>query len=582
MLNKKTFIGVLLCFGLFLASFCAKAENIKETEHTKIEIFAGANNEYIARLSLQDGWHIYWSNPGEIGKPTQILPAGNWQIINQSKPKISTPFEGIEEFIYEGTAYFHLRRLSQENPELTFSFVECSDSCKEENVSFDTAALKPATPNIRSQIYQEMQKIMPQKLTLHSMRETGYIETALPFRSDVRFIPAQADTVEPDTPKVTNNYGKAVFSWQNYADRQLTKALVLTPDVSYTAEIIYDGSFAGSGLIYILLLAFFAGILLNAMPCVFPVLSLKLLTLIKNKESTAHFRNAFLYTLGVLFSFWLLTALLLFLKQQGNAAGWGFQLQSPLFTGSMSVIFLVLFLALIEIIHFPAFITDRIYKLSGAGQFSSGFFAVLIASPCTGPFMGAALGYALMSGTAAETFAVFTVLALGYALPYALLELYPSFMSSILPKPDKWMQTVKYILAVPLLLTSVWLAGISYTQLRKNSGIKTDGELVWIPYNEEKIRIAAENGENVFIDFTADWCLTCKFNEKLILNSSRFRNTVKKLQIHLYKADLTEDNQEYLRALNAYGRDSIPLYVYYRNGKYKILPLFFSMDSLKD
>lgn len=582
MLNKNNFIMLLLCLCVLFISFCARAENIKETEHTKIEIFAGKNNEYIARLSLQDGWHIYWSNPGEIGKPTQVLPAGNWQIINQTAPEISMPFADMEEYIYKDSAYFYLRRLSPENPKLTFSFVECSDSCKEENVSFNVSALEPAAPHIWNHVYRDMQKKLPQMLTIHSLPETGYAETELPFSSDIRFIPAQADTVTPDTLGISDNSGRALFRWQNYPDRLLTKVLILTPDVSYAAEIIYDGNFAGRGLVYILLLAFFAGILLNAMPCVFPVLSLKLLSLLKNKESYGHIRNAFLYTLGVLLSFWLLTALLLFLKQRGIAAGWGFQLQSPLFTGVMSVIFLVLSLALAEIIHFPAFVTDRIYKLSGAGQFSSGFFAVLIASPCTGPFMGAALGYALMQGTAAETFAVFTALALGYALPCALLELYPSFMSRILPKPGKWMITVKYILAVPLLLTSVWLAGISYTQLSKNSVTETDGEPVWLPYNEEKIRIAAENGENIFIDFTADWCLTCKFNEKLILNSKRFKNTVKEMKIHLYKADLTEDNPEYLRALNAYGRDSIPLYVYYRNGKYELLPLFFSISILKN
>lgn len=275
----------------------------------------------------------------------------------------------------------------------------------------------------------------------------------------------------------------------------------------------------------------------------------------------------------------LLTAILVLIKHEGAAIGWGFQLQSPWFVGIMAAVFGILFLFMTDILHFPNFNTDKTYKLSGLNAFSTGFFAVLIASPCTGPFMGAAIGYAFMQNDL-QIFAVFAMLALGYALPYALIEIFPNVLGRILPAPGKWMQTVKYVLSVPLLLTMLWLLSILATQLDWRAE-EEQQELAWQAYDAQAVTEAAANGDRVFIDFTADWCLTCQFNEKIILNTNRFKRFVSEKKVKLFRADLTEGNEAYTAALNAYGRDGIPVYVYYVNGKYEILPLFFNVGSLK-
>ena len=190
-----------------------------------------------------------------------------------------------------------------------------------------------------------------------------------------------------------------------------------------------------------------------------------------------------------------------------------------------------------------------------------------------------ACSYAFMQNDA-QIFAIFAMLAIGYALPYALIEMFPHMLGRILPKPGKWMKTVKYILAVPLLLTALWLLSILATQIN-HSGEQVTEELNWQPYDAQQITNAAANCERVFIDFTADWCLTCQFNEKILLNTERFKRFVADKNVKLFRADLTEDNDIYTAALNAYGRDGIPVYVYYVDGKYEILPLFFSIGSLK-
>ena len=183
-----------------------------------------------------------------------------------------------------------------------------------------------------------------------------------------------------------------------------------------------------------------------------------------------------------------------------------------------------------------------------------------------------------------EVFAVFTALALGYALPYALIEMYPQALSRMLPKPGKWMRNIKVILSIPVLLTAVWLGSVWYSQVT-DSYLITDNdkntELNWQPFEPEKIAELNEKNENIFIDFTADWCLTCKFNEKILINTTRFRNFVKQNKVHLFVADLTENNEAYHQALSEYGRDGIPVYIYYSGGEYKILPLFFRISDME-
>ena len=579
MLKKAVFICLCWLYCLPLVA----AENSKSTDNTTIELFSNGKTEYIARFAIKDGWHIYWSNPGEIGRPTTVSSNkadSGLKILNQSAPQIVKAFDIIDEYVYKKSAYFHLKLKQTKDVELTFSFVECNNVCKPQSLSFDLQELPQTPKEIWNNIQSDLKMSLPQKLSVNSPTSQNKIQIELPPHTNVSFLPAQSGRVAEQSIKISEENNKTLISWENDSTESepLSQALVVTPDKSYALEIGYKDA-PEFGLAYILLLAFLGGIILNAMPCVFPILSLKIFTLLNKNNEPRRFARAFSYTLGVVTCFMLLTAILVLVKHEGAAIGWGFQLQSPWFVGVMAMLFFLLFLLMIDILHFPDFNNNKTYKLSGVNAFCTGFFAVLIASPCTGPFMGAAIGYAFMQNDA-QIFAIFVMLAIGYALPYALIEMFPHMLGRILPKPGKWMKMVKYILAVPLLLTALWLLSILATQIN-HSGEQATKELNWQPYDAQRITSAAANGERVFIDFTADWCLTCQFNEKILLNTERFKRFVADKNVKLFRADLTEDNDIYTAALNAYGRDGIPVYVYYVDGKYEILPLFFSIGSLK-
>lgn len=576
---------LILCFCALMFGLkpLRAAENSRSTANTTIELFSDGNAEYIARFAIKDGWHIYWSNPGEIGRPTTISSNkadSGLKILNQSAPQIVKAYDIIDEYVYKKSAYFHLKLEQTKDVELTFSFVECNDVCKPQSLSFDLQELPQTPKEIWENMQSSIQVELPQKMHVNSSTQQNKIQLELPPHTDVSFLPAQGERVDSQSIKISEEKNKTLISWENFSQESqpLSQALIVTPDKSYALEIDYQDTQQFS-LYYILLLAFLGGLILNAMPCVFPILSLKIFTLIKNQNEPKRFMRAISYTSGVLACFMLLTTILVIIKHEGAAIGWGFQLQSPWFVGIMALMFGILFLFMIDILHFPDFNTDKTYKLSGFNAFSTGFFAVLIASPCTGPFMGAAIGYAFMQNDA-QIYAVFAMLAIGYALPYALIELFPNVLGHILPKPGKWMQTVKYILSVPLLFTMLWLLSILATQL-DFSPTEQPQELNWQPYNEQQIAKAAAGGERVFIDFTADWCLTCQFNEKILLNTNSFKRFAAEKNVKLFKADLTENNAVYTAALNAYGRDGIPVYIYYVDGKYEILPLFFSISRLK-
>ncbi len=569
------FLSLLLCL---IAGGAAATENLKHTDNTTIRLYTDGKNEVVARVHLKDGWHIYWSNPGEIGKPT-VVSAENSdiQIINQTTPEYHKAYDIMDEYLYTRQVYFNIYLSSLRQARLNFSFTECNDVCKPEKISFDLENLEIATPDEWQKIKEAAATTFPQKIKLVSPNDANHIRFELPQQDTFQFVPAVEKIVDTDSIRIRRNDNLLDIVWQTNQPQKLNQALLLSPTQAYIADIVYT-TVPDYSLLYILLLAFIGGIVLNAMPCVFPILSLKIFTLLQHNNPRGRYYRAAAYTAGVLISFLLLTALLVFFKQQGEAIGWGFQLQSPWFVGTMAVIFIFLFLLMIEAVHFPRLIGDYVHKAAAANDFTTGFFAVLIASPCTGPFMGAAVGYAFLQSNS-HIFAIFTALALGYALPYALIELFPQALSKIMPKPGAWMRKVKLVLSIPILLTALWLLWVLAAQLQ-TSAAKNNADVEWQPYNAEKVAELAGQNQNIFIDFTAKWCLTCQFNKKFLLNGEKFQNFVKQNNVHLFRADMTENNDVYDAALATYGRDGIPVYIYYRNGAYRILPVFFSPDDL--
>ena len=575
----KLFVFLLLAF---LEPFFAYAnETKKQTDNVALELFANDENELLLKFSIADGWHIYFSNPGEIGKPTYIenLNSENLlEITDKSVPQAIKAYELMDEYIYKDTAYYKLRSESSENLKFAVNFVECADVCKTQKEIFDIKKMPNNSPEEWQKILLSAEETFPTQISSNFDKNQKQIIVDFPLKQIIKIIPDSREIVSGEEFFVTQKEEKTIFGWQNINEKKKLKSfLVITPEQSLNIKINYD-AFDWFYFIHIVLLAFMGGIVLNAMPCVFPILSLKLFSIIKHHSKRHRWQNAISYSAGVVCSFLALAAILDILKEGGEAIGWGFQLQSPIFVFVMMILFLLLFLYTLNVFSFPTIKNRWLYKISGANMFLTGFFAVLIASPCTGPFMGAAIGYAFMQ-TDSEMYAVFLALALGYALPFALAEMYPHFLQRILPKPGAWMEKLKIILAIPLLLTCIWLATVLVAQMYSRDGINKNN-LNWRKYSAEEIQNEISEGKKVFIDFTAEWCLTCMLNEKTRLNSKKFADFIRNNEVELFKADLTESNEEYNDALNAYGRDGIPVYIYYESEKYRILPIFFDIDEL--
>ena len=385
-------------------------------------------------------------------------------------------------------------------------------------------------------------------------------------------------------------------------------------------------------LLLMLLFALIGGAILNLMPCVFPVLSIKALSLTTSHLSKhGKHLHGLAYTCGIVFSFMAIAALLMLLRDAGEAIGWGFQLQSPLFVGLLVYLFVLMGLSFSGLLTFGTSLmnlgqsTTQGHSLTSS--FMTGLLATLVASPCTAPFMGTALGFALTQPTwiAMSTFAC---LGLGMALPLLILSWWPG-MAEKMPKPGRWMERFKEFLAFPLYLSAVWLLWVLGRQAGsdtvaavicgvvlilfalwllkiRHSGINTaiaiiavilalllpwkthnshdDQNKAWQPYSEAKLQQLLTNGDAVFVNLTADWCITCLANEKLALNSDRFLTTLKENNITYLKGDWTNYNLEITQLLNRHHRSGVPLYLFYPTGTMepRILPQLLTENIVID
>lgn len=383
-------------------------------------------------------------------------------------------------------------------------------------------------------------------------------------------------------------------------------------------------------------LAFVGGLILNLMPCVFPVLAIKALALLQSgHQRVAARRQAWAYTAGVLLSFVALAALLLVFKAAGAAMGWGFQLQSPGFLVALALLFGLLALHLAGGWQLSGIVPQSWLNASSqnatVNSFFTGILAVVVASPCTAPFMGAALGYAL-SQSAVVALLVFVALGLGLAAPFLLLAYVPAF-GRWLPKPGAWMDALKRLLAVPLFLTVVWLLWVLAQQIgldgamlllaalllvlaavwlglglgyRKSAlllllvllaagwhwrdvwqspelgamaapnAAPTSDWQAWSPERERELQAA---GQPYFIDYTAAWCVTCQYNKRTVLHTRAVAQALAAAGVTPLRADWTRYDSRITDALHALGRQGVPAYVLVDGqGQQQLLPELLTTD----
>ena len=388
---------------------------------------------------------------------------------------------------------------------------------------------------------------------------------------------------------------------------------------------------AGPTLWLALVFAFMGGIILNAMPCVFPILSLKVLGFATGDPSTHH-RHTWWYLIGVVVSFVTVASVLMTLQGMGSAIGWGFQLQSPGFVIALAYLFTAMGLSLSGMVQFGGNLMNLGGNLASQGgnrgSFFTGVLAVVVASPCTAPFMGSALGFALTQ-PAPIALSVFAALGVGMASPMVLLS-YSSLARRVLPRPGAWMETLKELLAFPLYATAVWLlwvagkqAGVDTmatalaglvmlalglwlyrgSQLRRFMALvciglavflatlrgptadpgteaRREGTVVW---SETTLQGLRDEGVPVFVDVTADWCITCLANEQAVLFTDAMTAAFAESGVVYMVADWTQYDPVIGAFVTSHGRSGIPLYVMYPpNDDPFILPQLLTPGIVRD
>ena len=624
---------------LLLLSFTDLSAEAVDTGHAKASLVADTTQSdeffYVGlKLDMDPGWHTYWKNPGDSGGPFSIMWSHQMDIIIEDvswpAPEI-IPYDPLITYGYKDFVIFPFKVFKQTDSELgllsaELEFLICSDICIPESaeLSIDLSQLNRSS-ELLDAVNELPNKVLP--IGVQASLENIVIE----FGYDKKPTKAYFFSETKDVVKYLPSHSLTEVSQGTYAieitreDKNFSylKGILVIDDQAYLVESSTQTPKHDSlNLWQALLFAFLGGIILNLMPCVFPVISLKVMSFLKLADSNPRqIRiHALTFSGGVLFTFIAIALLLLGLKVTGELVGWGFQLQSPEIVGFLAIVMTMIGFILITDININVgnlFLTQSVTQSSGlSNSFWTGALAVIVASPCTAPFMGAALGYAIIQPSVVSM-VVFISLALGFALPYLILGWNPQLIA-MLPKPGEWMEILKKFFAFPMFATSIWLLWVFEQQTAGNDLIILLAMCllasfgVWIFTQKSKIasvigglfvisafllignieKSAAPSGEALsewssqteinlqsqnqayLINFTAAWCITCQTNEKLVLGTEEVQEFLKNQNIQYIKADWTNRNSEIAAALERYERSGVPLYVYWEPGmtQPKILP----------
>jgi thiol:disulfide interchange protein/DsbC/DsbD-like thiol-disulfide interchange protein len=645
-------------------------------------IAPGGSQEVGLLLTMEEKWHVYWVNAGDSGEPPKItwtLPAGITTGPMQFPIPQRLPLGPLMDFGYEDIIAFPVTisaaptlKPGPVHLDAQVSWLVCAQVCIPGKAHLGIDLLvQPGAPRIdqlpKVGALGEAMGLIPGPLPAGATFTVagGAQDFVLTLKDGKRATSAEFYPFDHDPTDVIANAAEQKV--EPLADG-LRLRVKRSPDLTalpatlhgvlrLSDELAYDvtapvvpgevaaaaggGSNAppsgGSGTSDVTALgaiglAFLGGIILNLMPCVFPVLFLKGLALVQSStlERSHLRRHGLVYALGIVVSFWAIVGVLLALRATGSHVGWGFQLQSPAFLAVLASFLFFFAMSLAGQFDIGLSLTSvggsLAEKPGYAGSFFTGVLATVVATPCTAPLMGAAIGFALAQ-TAGVMFAVFTALALGLALPYVLLSWHPAWVK-VLPRPGAWMETFKQITAAIFFGTTIWLVWV-YGQLyaaedgvnevalllacflllaiagwalgkwpaKWSSGIAAvllivaglaiplsrvkdaaaasvdsgtmaisgskDAGLVWTPYSQQALASARTEGHPVFIDFTAAWCLSCKFNEAAVLRSAEIESALRDHHVTLLKADWTKYDPEITKQLATLNRSGVPTYVIY-------------------
>ena len=670
---------LLMAHGLALAAAPASVVN---TPQVRAELVAHAPDGVAAgkplwlglKIEHQPHWHTYWKNPGDSGLPTTLtwtLPAGVAAGAIQWPTPGRLPIGPLMNYGYEGTLLLPVAvsipadfKGSALDIKLRADWLVCKDVCIPEGGDFALQVpAQTATAGHRA-LFDAARAALPQAVP--GAQATAAVEgTDLVVR--VVGLPAAWQGLAlgflPETTGVINNAAPTQTAWKDgtwtarvpldpqRSESPTTMPVVLTSagqqaGLQVTAAVttawpaaapapaalpsLGDAQVstpvppADVGLLLALLLALAGGALLNLMPCVFPILSLKVLGFAGHaNDRKALLAGGLAYTAGVVLSFVALAALLLALRAGGEQLGWGFQLQSPAVVAVLAALFTLIGLNLAGLFEFGSVLPGSWAAARAqhpvVDSFLTGVLAVAVASPCTAPFMGASLGAALAL-PAWQGLAVFAALGLGMALPYLAASAWPA-IARLLPKPGVWMAHFKTLMAFPMFATVVWLVWVLGVQVgvdgvaallavllalsfvawalgsptlgpRARSGFGAAAVMLmiaalvwaapalrqeaaaqapalgdtWQPWSPERVAQAQAAGQPVFVDFTAAWCVTCQFNKRTTLASTDVKAALQAKRVLLLRADWTRRDAAISAELARLGRSGVPVYALYTPG----------------
>ena len=635
-------------------------------------------------LTLEEKWHVYWTNAGDAGEPPAIkwtLPAGISAEPMQFPIPTRLPLGPLMDFGYEDAVAFPVTIKAAPNTkpgrlhlDALVTWVVCREVCvpgkAKMGLDLDVIPNAQPAPPAKGAVGEALD-LLPKPLPAGAhvtvsggKQDFVFTLTTGEKKDDAEFYPFDQDLIANAPDQDVEERPDGVRLWVPRSPdlkalpKEIHGLLRLSDDEAYefTAPVT-PGEIARSAgpakekaaaatsatVLGAIGLAFVGGIILNLMPCVFPVLFLKGLALVQTsgEERSKMRSHGLVYALGILVSFWAIVAVLLVLRSTTNQIGWGFQLQSPTFLALLALGLFFFSLSLAGQFELGLSLTsagDSLTRKQGyAGSFFTGVLATVVATPCTAPLMGAAIGFALAQPMPI-TFAVFTALALGLAAPYLALTLQPGW-TKVLPRPGAWMETLKQLTAVPLFGTVIWLTWV-YGRLFSDGaspqkGVdrvadlllgflllaiagwvlskwpanwkatvaavilgalavaaplyqKKDTTLAWQPYSQATLDRARAAGKPVFIDFTAAWCLSCQVNERLVLKSAEVQEQFRAHDVLLLRADWTQYDDAITRELASVGRSGVPTYVLYpaaAGTKADVLPELLTkpivLDALK-
>ena len=681
---------VLFAAGPAFGQTVVQAENVRAELLADVAAVKAGEPFWVGlRQTIRPKWHTYWKNPGESGLPTEIkwtLPAGvTADPIVWPTPNLFN-IGGVINYGYQDETVLLVRitppaDLSGSSLKLAAeaNWLVCEDVCIPEDGKFElslpiAAAATPASPVTRA-IFDKARRNVPMESpwpARYGVAKSGDPTLIVEARGlkpdtirDVYFFPAewgpvaslakQSAQVTADGIRIPLKKGDAkttpperlagtLVLTEKTADGEIRQAFdvsaKLDPTFVPTSSLAAAAGNEQLSLVQALLFALLGGLILNLMPCVFPVLAMKAAALARlaGQGRREMRRDGLAYTAGVLVSFAVMAAIVVAIRASVGEVSWGFQFQSPVFSLLIAYLFFVVGLNLSGVYEIGgrfAGVGQGLAARGGTvGSFFTGALAVIVATPCTAPFMAAALGFAL-SQPAPQTVAVLLAVGLGLALPYLLLSITPA-LQRLMPRPGPWMDRLRQFLAFPMYASAVWMIwvltqqtgadGVIYALggmiliafavwllrigsgaspaiwLRRGlaavavllafaaalkledgpataasasggaaAGVNFDG---WERFSRDRLNQAVAAGKPVFVDFTAAWCITCLVNERVALETAATRHAFEQAGVVKLKGDWTNRDAEITSLLKDLGRAGVPLYLFWAPGaeRPKILP----------